>query len=153
MRERMQQKNSSDKVLFIGSDLSEIGVMNENLYLKLLQSYSKSYGSENLIYVRKYSESNLKLEKIRSICKVDEPEVPFELYLINGDDLPKSIASIYSSALYNSFLLCPKSIKFEYTKLPYTTLSKQHKEMIISTYELFEKNNKSFIHRKITGNK
>lgn len=98
---RIILKQDSNTILFIGSKLSEVGVINEKYYLLLINKISKRYFDSDIVYVAHRGESNEKLKQIDEIqnIKVIRLDCPIELISLDGRINPKIIASFYSTAL------------------------------------------------------
>ena len=89
------------EVLFIGSKMSEIGVLSEGAYMHLMGQIAKRFSQETLIYIPHRGESETKLDKLSKIknLRIKSLSYPVELLAIFDPISPKTIASFYSTAL------------------------------------------------------
>lgn len=95
--------NSSNKILFLGSGMSEIGIISEGYYLHLIKKISEYYESSGykLVYIPHRAENNSKLEEIKlnkniEIAKLNYPIELFGMYL---NFKPVMISSFCSTAI------------------------------------------------------
>jgi hypothetical protein len=116
-----------NEVLFLGMKLSEIGVISEKEYIRLLQKISTEYKDKNIIYIPHRGESVIKLQKISEIenITIKSYDYPVELLGLFEDSLPYKVASFYSTAvltmkyIYNIEAEC---FLFDYNDSQYRTL-------------------------------
>ncbi|SHF80772.1 hypothetical protein SAMN02745148_03579 [Modicisalibacter ilicicola DSM 19980] len=94
----------ANSVSFVGMKLVEIGYLDEDIYIKILQevAYKGKGSGKNLIYYAHREESDNKLSLIESLgYKVIKSELPVE-QLLERDGAPSgSYYSLYSTAIYN----------------------------------------------------
>ena len=96
-------RTSSKKntVLFIGSNLSEDGVISEQYNLELIQKIAKKYSEYQIQYIAHRRESDAKLDRINSISNITTVRLkfPIELLSIYSELQPNYMISFYSTAL------------------------------------------------------
>lgn len=92
---------NTKSILFIGSCLSENGLINEKYYLSLLKKITNYYDGKTIIYVPHRFENPKKLNKLKIIGNIviKHLNYPIELYGIYEKDIPYKVASFYSTAL------------------------------------------------------
>jgi len=127
----------SNDVLFIGSKLSEIGIVTEEYYLKYIKRIAHYYSDSNILYITHRGESKEKLIKIKSINNIEivSLDYPLELYPLYNHTLPLNIASFYSAALISLLKLYPKTdVKSFFIKNPLC-----YKREVTEAYNYIEK--------------
>ncbi len=125
------------KVLFLGTKLSESEIITEKYYLDLIHLISKYYKDKKIIYIVHRGESEENLRKIKQYKNITVKylDYPVELYGLYEKEIPSTIASFYSTALYtmkNIYNLEANSFTFDYT-------SSKHVNAIKSVYEYYKK--------------
>lgn len=90
-----------NKILFLGSKLSEINIISEEYYLELMNQISKFYKNQNIIYIPHREEDQNKLTKISTIDNIEIKTIdyPVEMFGLFENKLPQTVSSFYSSAL------------------------------------------------------
>lgn len=112
---------SKSNVLFLGSGLSEIDILSELEYIRLITKillYYKEQG-RSVLYVPHRCETG---EKVNSISRLSNVEIlhidyPIELYGIFEKKIPATVASFYSTALItmkNIYNLHSQAFLFNY---------------------------------------
>lgn len=95
----------NETVLFLGSKLSEVGLISDSQYIAYLKQIHAHYKSEGLhvMYVPHRGENQFKLAtiKLQFDFQITELSYPIELLGLYQDKLPKKVASFYSTALYS----------------------------------------------------
>jgi len=131
----------TDDIMFIGSKLSEVNIIEESYYIALIKEISKQYEGEIIKYVQHRGENKEKLLKIAQINNIEviKLEYPLEFYPLYSSLLPKTIVSFYSAALISMRKLYPESTMIAY-KFDFTTY--EQKENIEKAYEYLTKHMK-----------
>jgi hypothetical protein len=91
----------NNTILFIGSNLSEEGVISEEYNISLLKKVADRYSDKRIRYIAHRRESDSKLDLIKKIenIKVSRLNYPIELLSVFEDYSLHSIVSFYSTAL------------------------------------------------------
>jgi hypothetical protein len=125
-------------VLFLGSKLSEVGIMSEESYINYIIKISKYYNNREIIYVSHRGEDDNKLLQLSKILNLNilKLDYPIELYPIFTNEITQDIASFYSAALVSISILYPNTIvKSFLIKEPLI-----YKSEIKALYEYLEQN-------------
>lgn len=132
-------KGSSNKVYFIGGNLSECGVLqieDELLLIERIIRHFKEYGGE-IVYCVHRRESESKLERILSLdpqLELRRAIYPLELDLIFNREKPKHIASFYSTALLTTTQIFQiRNVKM--FVIPEKMINTVYKEEVLNTYK------------------
>jgi hypothetical protein len=127
-------------LLFIGSSLSEVGVVSEEYYLYCLKEISRYYYGKKICYVAHRGDCEEKLRKIEKDLgmTVVKYNIPFELVISQGESIPYGVVSFYSSVLVNCYKMFADNLKVVSVRLDYNELSNRHKDDIINVYNYFE---------------
>jgi len=120
-------KFNYDEILFLGMQLSEIGIITEKEYIRLVVEIANIYKNYTIIYVTHRGESESKLEKIKEIknISIQNYSYPIELLGIFESSIPNKVISFYSTAvltmkyIYNIDAEC---FSFDYRNSKYTDL-------------------------------
>lgn len=98
-----KDKPISNKVIFIGSGMSEIGVVSEAYYLESVKAAIAHYNNLGLdfIYIPHRAESKKKISKISKFKNVNilSLDYPVELVGLLIDFKPEKVAAFYSTAI------------------------------------------------------
>jgi hypothetical protein len=118
-----REKNNQD-ILFLGMKLSEIGIITEEYYLKLISKISRYYKDKNIIYIPHRGESNSKISLVKNYKNIviKYIEYPVELYGLYEDTIPGKVVSFYSTALLtikNIYKIEAECLNFNYSKSMY----------------------------------
>lgn len=112
-------------VLFLGSGMSEIGIVTELYYLHLISSISSHYKSHGIkvIYVPHRAEKDSKLEQIQlnDNLEIVKLNYPIELFGIYGDVKPTLISSFCSTAILTVKMIYDMEVEcfhFDYESTP-----------------------------------
>lgn len=131
--------HANDKVLFLGSGMSEIGIVTEAYYLKLIRSISNHYETLGLkvIYVPHRAETETKLKEIQSSHNIEITRLnyPIELFGIYQDFRPALICSFCSTAILTVKMIYDVEVEcfhFDYEATP-------DKHELDSIYDYYEK--------------
>jgi hypothetical protein len=127
--------------LFIGSSLSEVGVVSEEYYLHSLQKIKRHFSDKTIHYIAHRGDCEEKLRKIEKDIgmKVMKYDIPFELVISQGESVPYGVISFYSSVLVNCYKMFGGNLKVVSVRLDYDELSSRHEKDIKSVYNYFEK--------------
>jgi len=107
MRENLTIGN---ELIFIGSKLSEVGLMEEGTYIDIVKQIKQTFHMP-IKYIVHRGESEEKLQKIKALhIQVVELEYPVELYGIMNTYMPGQVISFYSTALLSLYYLYPVDI-------------------------------------------
>ncbi|MDQ1362597.1 MAG: hypothetical protein QG652_457 [Pseudomonadota bacterium] len=109
----------SDNVYFLGSPLSEVGLMTERSYMEQLGIVRSLYPVVHFVYVAHRRENKQKLDLIRQLPDVSvvlfEYPVEFQFSMIGPK--PHKIASFITSALDNLDIILDESVEIVSYKL------------------------------------
>lgn len=118
--------NFEDKILFIGSKLSEVNIISDEYYIRLLKKISKHYKNNQIIYIPHRGESKSKLDLISIALDniiIKELDYPVEFYPLYEKFMPRKVVSFYSAALITISQLYTNveviSFHFDYSKAEY----------------------------------
>jgi hypothetical protein len=126
-------------IYFIGSSLSEVGVVSEEFYVKSLKVIVDSFAPKKVMYIAHRGDSSDKLMRIRTDVGIEVKtySIPFELQLAMFGPIPAQIASFYSSVLINCAEMFHSTLQVTSFRIPTHELSSQHRAQIESVYEYF----------------
>ncbi|WP_305838823.1 polysialyltransferase family glycosyltransferase [Photobacterium leiognathi] len=124
------------KVLFLGSKLSEVGIINESYYLSLIKQISEYYSGNKILYVPHRGERKEKVNKISRMLniKVLNVDYPIELFGLYNNELPFKVSSFYSTAL----LTMKEIYKIEADAFVFDYNNSEHKDAIKETYDYYK---------------
>ncbi len=130
-----------ETLLFIGSSLSEVGVVSEEYYLCSLKKILSYYSGKKIHYIAHRGDSEEKLCKIENDIgmKVVKYDIPFELVISQSESIPYGVVSFYSSVLVNCYKMFAGNLKVVSVRLDYDEISNRHKDDIENVYSYFEK--------------
>jgi len=102
-----QALEQDDVVYFLGSPLSEAGIMQQADYLECLQKVKHCFGDQKLIYVAHRREKKGNLDEIGKLLDIEVVlfDFPIEYQIAVIGPRPKILASFISSALDNCRLI------------------------------------------------
>lgn len=91
-------------VYFIGQPWVHAGWVNEETYTEYILKIASYYANKklNFIYFPHRNETPTMLE---GKIKIRRPDIPFELYLINKETLPKVVAGFFSTSIATTLYL------------------------------------------------
>jgi len=127
-----KDSTQSNKILFLGTKLSEIGIISEEYYIELLKKISVYYDDKEIIYIIHRGESKKKLKIIESNknISIKQLEYPVEFYGLYENEIPHMVSSFYSTALLTMkdiYNIEAESFLFDYK-------NSEHKENIDNVY-------------------
>jgi hypothetical protein len=126
-----------EDILFIGSKLSEAGIVTEEYYINMIKKISLKYSKKNILYITHRGEMIDKLNKL-SQCnniKIIQLDYPIEFFPIYYNYLPSMVISFYSAALISLYKIYP-TIKIESYLLK--NIDKFFVEDIYNSYKYIE---------------
>ena len=138
LRTKLKKLNiCKDKILFLGAKLSEIGIIDEHKYIKLLQKISDKHKEKKIIYVIHRGESKNKLQKIGDIknITIKSYDFPIELLGLFEKSIPYKVVSFYSTAILTMKYLY--RIEAECYSFDYSP--SQYKESIDIVYDYYSR--------------
>lgn len=103
LRSKVDTLKNTDNILFLGSPLSEVGLMSESDYIEQLKMVCDDYEDRKITYVSHRREDKKKLNLINCIENIEVVylEYPIEYQLTIFGPLPKLVVSFVTSALEN----------------------------------------------------
>lgn len=130
-------KFNNDEILFLGMKLSEIGIITEKEYIRLLVEIADIYKHYTIIYVTHRGESKSKIEKIKEIrnISIQNYSYPIELLGIFEKSIPNKVISFYSTAVLTIKYIY--NIEAECFSFDFST--SKHKDAIESVYDYYKK--------------
>jgi hypothetical protein len=104
IRKNINTQQHAEYVYFLGQSLSEIGAMEEDIYLKYLKEIVRWFLPKKVIYIPHRGDAQEKLKRIQTEIglTVRNLDMPIEYKLCSTTEpLPAAIAGFNSSALQN----------------------------------------------------
>ncbi|TKB05600.1 hypothetical protein [Desulforhopalus sp. IMCC35007] len=104
IRKNINTQQHAEYVYFVGQSLSEIGAMEEDIYLKYLKKIARWFLPKKVIYIPHRGDAEEKLNRIQTEIglTVKNLDMPIEYELCSTTELlPAAIAGFNSSALQN----------------------------------------------------
>ena len=126
-----------DEILFLGTKLSEIEIIEEEYYAKLLQNVCNYYANKKIMYIVHRGESQEKLNKIKKNknITIKQLDYPIELYGLYEKEIPHKVSSFYSTAIFTMnkiYHLEAECFRFDYS-------NSVHADAIDDAYSFYEK--------------
>jgi len=137
VRSRLDSLDTTDDVFFLGSPLSETGIIGQRRYFDYLIKIKKYYCDNKIIYVAHRRESKEKLKKIENELALDvvQYNYPIEYQLAMIGPRPKVLASFFSSALDSCSLIFEDKLKIVSFKIDLEGSSRRDEiESIYNSY-------------------
>jgi hypothetical protein len=116
LKKLAKDRKISNDVYFIGDPLVERNVISEEDYFRQIEEVKNIYG-DNLFYVPRSTEDPEKVERIGKMVKIIRPGVPFEVFLVTREELPKVLVGYHTSVIFNTHRLFGDTIKMYHIKL------------------------------------
>ena len=140
LKKRCQLLGKENSVYFIGSPLSEAGIMNELDYLNQLKMIRGRFSDMEFKYIAHRREHTDKLDTIHSDLNIEiyHFDYPIEYQLAMIGPIPKILISFVTSALENLRIIMGNELKIISYRLIDGTYS--NKEHVDSIYRYYEKN-------------
>tara|TARA_B100000989_G_scaffold50686_1_gene33548 strand:+ start:2642 stop:3520 length:879 start_codon:yes stop_codon:yes gene_type:complete len=113
---RVKEKKINDNIFIIGQPLVEHGIIEKELYLRILNKLKNEFDKE-LIYIVHPRERGNKFLEFKEI-KLLKLNMGIEQYLINEEFLPSRIIGFYSTCLTSiPKIICTKLVKINFIDL------------------------------------
>jgi len=140
LRSAIKDLHRTDDVYFIGQSLSEIGAMDEDVYLNYLVRINTWFDGK-LCYIPHRGDCENKLKKIENVLglKVINFGMPIEYQLANGSIIPNKIAGFLSSALQNLNLIFSNKIEIYSFKIQSNDISVEKRYLFETYYDYLQK--------------
>ncbi len=142
LQQKLRGAESTNDCYFIGSNLSETGVVEEQIYLDLLIRWKNQFpNTNNPYYLVKFSEDPDKIRKVVDLgFSVIRPDIPVELYFILNRVYPMAIGTVLSSAILNLYLLFGRKSNtiFNYIELSDKQISPTHRRFVKSVFQNYQ---------------
>ncbi len=138
LRRHAQQLEQSQDAYFLGSPLSEVGLMDENEYLRQLHVVQQRWPDAKMLYVAHRRESADKLRIIESQLGlgVVRFDFPIEYQVAVLGPRPQQVISFFTSALDNLQQILGEGIRISACRLP--AGSYREPERIDAVYRHYE---------------
>ncbi len=126
-----------DEILFLGTKLSEVGIITEEYYINLIQNICNYYTDKDIVYIVHRGESQEKLniiQKNKNIT-IKQLDYPIELYGLYEEEIPFKVSSFYSTAIFTMnkiYHLEAECFRFDYSR-------SVHADAIDEVYSFYEK--------------
>ncbi len=109
-----------DEILFLGTKLSEVGIIKEEYYIKLIQNICNYHSDKTIVYIVHRGESQEKLDLIQKNenIVIRQLDYPIELYGLYEKEIPFKVSSFYSTAILTMnkiYNLEAECFKFNYS--------------------------------------
>ncbi len=127
-------------LLFAGSSLSEVGIVDEQFYLETLATIRRQFAEKNMVYVAHRADCRAKLDKIEKdlAIPVVSYDMPFELQIAMFGPVPGVLVSFYSSVLVNCHEMFQSSLAVVSYRIPLERISAAYREEIALVYRYFD---------------
>ena len=112
IREMKKFQKSENFVYFIGQPHTRAGRTSKEDYKKLIMDVAKFYRNRNLrmVYFPHPKEDTSQFE---GVIEIRRPVVPFEMYLINQEEIPVVVSSIFSTSIFICQSIFGNQMKYE----------------------------------------
>jgi len=136
--------NSNQNIYFIGSNMVENDMLDEDYFFDILKKILKYYGTNKpIIYIPHRREQEYKLKKIEELdVQIKLIDVPIEIYFLLNQIKPNHIASFASTALYTLSKIYSIS-EVDSFEIDFKFLKKEYHEKFRSIYSFQNKYYKS----------
>ncbi|MDH5765752.1 MAG: alpha-2,8-polysialyltransferase family protein [Gammaproteobacteria bacterium] len=140
LKNMSQSLGVTDSIYFIGSPLSEVGIMSEKSYLEQLLMVKEFFKDFEVVYVAHRREAKEKLDKIKLNLNIDicHFEYPIEYQIAIVGPKPKIISSFITSALENLRIIMGDQVEIISFKLIKGTYSRE--KVVDDIYDYYNKN-------------
>lgn len=97
----IDNKDSLERVWFLGCDLPECNIVSEKIYLDYLEKIKNYFSPQEIIYIPHRFENMTKLKKIEQVIGIEiyNTQTCIEYELCQQKNLPNTLASFFCSAL------------------------------------------------------
>ncbi len=140
IRKLLSDKKKEDYVLFLGSNMPEMGVLSEEYYFNCLKKIKRHYSNKLIKYVPHRRESPKKIIKIKEELQFEicSPNKPVELFLLEEESLPNCLAAFFSSALDNCHHILGSRLKINSFKVSQKEIQlKEYRERTKLIYDVY----------------
>jgi hypothetical protein len=138
LRAGMRKPAVDDRCVFLGQPLVEDGYVSLDRYVDLMAKIKASIGAQKMIYVPHPREDrtilSASLAKLGIECR--EISKPFELYLLDADTVPGTLASFFCSALESCRALWHDTMSLVAFRIPRADLL-VCREFVDAVYDYF----------------
>ena len=132
------QDIGSKSEYFIGSPISEVGYVTEDVEIELILNYANHIKDTNLVYIPHRLDSKRKISQIEESIKVLHFELPIEFVLTQNTALPKKMSGFFTSALPNLAQIMNENVLFSALRIPnHFFLTENMKNRATQVYETF----------------
>jgi hypothetical protein len=102
LHNKLELKINRDKIYYIGAKYVEANLMQEDIYLDLIEKIKEKFSNQKLIYVPHRGENELKLARIKLLgIDIEYFKNIVEIEFLFRDELPGTICGFTSSVLVN----------------------------------------------------
>ncbi|HEY9050507.1 MAG TPA: hypothetical protein VIQ03_03115 [Gammaproteobacteria bacterium] len=144
LRQKVRSMNTDDAVYFLGSPLSEVGLMSEKSYVDQLGIVRSKYAGKDFVYVAHRRESKQKLDVIQKLLdvRVSFFNYPVEYQFAIIGPHPEIVVSFITSALDNLNIILGDSMRIISFRL--LEGSYANKDRINAIYDHYQSNSSDF---------
>ena len=138
LRNRALGLKATETVYFLGSPLSEVGIVSEDKYLESMRRVKKYYAGKDVLYVSHRRESPEKLARLKSEYGFELAcfDYPVEYQLAFVGPRPVELASFISSALDNCRLIFEDKMKIVAFKI--NEINADRRDIVNEIYDNYE---------------
>lgn len=146
IRSKIDTLTVTEDVYFLGSPLSETGIIEQQVYIEILRKVKEYFSGRNLLYVVHRRENKSKLEEISNKLGLELVlfEYPIEYQLAIIGPRPSILASFFSSALDSCGLIFGEKLKI--ISFEFNLESSPRKSEIEAIYNSYKSNKEIDIH-------
>jgi hypothetical protein len=140
IRKALLAKSYRDEVWFVGAPLVELGIMGFDDFCLTLDKVLDYYAGRKVSYVKhpgetlRETEDYLRGRRVNICCF----SKPLELVFLKESELPKVVATFYSSALHNLGHVLGNTIEFNAFRIDVNFIKETFRPRISAVYDYFE---------------
>lgn len=108
----------SKLVYFLGSPISEVGYVTQDVEVDMILNYANQHKDSELVYIPHRLDSKRKISQIEASIKVLHFELPIEFVLTQNTALPKKMSGFFTSALPNLAQIMNENVLFSALRIP-----------------------------------
>lgn len=112
LRARVQDFESEASVYFIGQPLTHNGRLSDEEYRRYIYDIVEHYSKQGLRLVY-FPHPRENCASFQNSIDIREPNVPFELYLLEQKRLPTVVASVFSTSIFSVHSIFGSRIRYE----------------------------------------